>query len=147
MADYPLPKFHFNVEAGELQGGFTEVSGLTVETKLIEYRAGNMRQFSKIKQAGMQEYPNLTLKRGTFKGINNFYSWWYSATNNSEPDSYQRTMIVTLLNQSGTVVVTWRVLKAFPIKVQSTDLKGDSNEIAIETMEIAHEGLEIVNES
>jgi phage tail-like protein len=54
-------------------------------------------------------------------------------------------MIITLLNQSGEVVVTWNVTNAFPIKVQSTDLKGDGNEIAIETMEIVHEGLTIQN--
>jgi phage tail-like protein len=145
MANYPLPKFHFNVEAGDLKGGFTEVSGLTVETEAIEYREGNMPQFSKIKQAGMQKWSNITLKRGTFKGVNNFYDWWLSATKNPVPSSYQRNMIITLLNQSGEVVVTWNVTNAFPIKVQSTDLKGDGNEIAIETMEIVHEGLTIQN--
>ena len=145
MANYPLPKFHFSVQAGDLQGGFTEVSGLTVETEPIEYREGNMPQFSKIKQAGMQKYSNITLKRGTFQGINNFYSWWESATQNPDPSTYQRDMIITLLNQSGQVVVTWNVTRAFPIKVQSTDLKGDANEIAIETMEIVHERFEIVN--
>jgi phage tail-like protein len=146
MAVYPLPKFHFNVEAGELKGGFTEVSGLTVETEPIEYREGNMPQFSKIKRPGMNKYSNITLKKGVFKGINKFYDWWNSAIGADDPGTFQRDLIITLLNESGQVVVTWTAIHAWPIKVQSTDLKGDGNEIAIETMEIVHEGLTIKNE-
>jgi phage tail-like protein len=146
MANYPLSKFHFNVEAGELKGGFTEVTGLTVETEPIEYRAGNEPQFSKRKKPGMQKNSNITLKRGTFKGVDNFYIWWSSATKESDPSKYQRTLTITLLNESGVAVVTWNATNAWPIKVQSSDLKGDANEIAIETMEIAHEGLTITYE-
>jgi len=34
-------------------------------------------------------------------------------------------------------------LNAWPVKVQSSDLKADGNEVAIETMELAHEGIKI----
>ncbi|PSR18568.1 phage tail protein [filamentous cyanobacterium CCP3] len=145
MADYPLPKFHFNVTAGDLAGGFTEVSGLDMETEPIEYREGNMAQHSKLKMPGMQKFSNITLKRGTFKGINKFYDWWKSATNEADHTKYQRNMTITLLNESAQVVVTWNVTNAFPIKVQGTDLKADGNEIAIETIEIVHEGLTVAN--
>ncbi len=145
MANYPLPKFHFNVEAGELKGGFSEVSGLDVETEPIEYREGNMPQFSKLKMPGMQKYSNITMKRGTFKSINNFYDWWNSAVKQADHSAYQRTLIITLLNESSEVVVTWTATNAWPIKVQGTDLKADGNEIAIETIEIVHEGLKIEN--
>jgi phage tail-like protein len=43
-------------------------------------------------------------------------------------------------------VVVWKIKQAWPVKVQSTDLKSDGNEVAIETIEIAHEGLVIQNE-
>ncbi|WP_185113800.1 phage tail protein, partial [Chryseobacterium sp. Leaf405] len=32
-----------------------------------------------------------------------------------------------------------------PLKLQSTDLKAEGNEVAIETLELAHEGLTIEN--
>jgi hypothetical protein len=32
MAEYPLPKFHFEVNWGGTKIGFTEVSGMEVET-------------------------------------------------------------------------------------------------------------------
>ncbi len=48
--DYPLPKFHFQVEWGEnLRIGFTEVSGLDFETEVIEYRAGNSKTIQQVK--------------------------------------------------------------------------------------------------
>ena len=145
MAEYPLPKFHFQVDWGDARGGFTEVSGLDVETEPIEYREGNMKEFNKLKMPGMQKYSNITLKRGTFKGVNSFYEWWRSSVQAAEHSSYQRDLIITLLNESAETVVTWTAKNAWPIKVQSTDLKGDGNEIAIETMEIAHEGLTVEN--
>ena len=74
MAEYPLPKFHFQVEWGGARIGFTEVSGLDVETEAIEYREGNSPQYHKLKMPGMQKYSNITMKRGTFQGDNDFYN-------------------------------------------------------------------------
>ena len=39
-----------------------------------------------------------------------------------------------------------QIKNAWPVKIQSTDLKADGNEVAIESMELVHEGLEIQNE-
>ena len=78
MATYPLPKFHYQVQWGGSRLGFTEVTGLSVENELIEYREGNSPEYSKIKMPGMQKYGNITLKRGTFKSDNEFYKWWNS---------------------------------------------------------------------
>jgi phage tail-like protein len=50
------------------------------------------------------------------------------------------------LNESHEPVVVWKIKNAWPVKVQSTDLKGDGNEVAVETIEIAHEGLTMQNE-
>jgi phage tail-like protein len=58
----------------------------------------------------------------------------------------RRDLVISLLNENHEPVVVWKVKNAFPVKVQSTDLKADGNEVAIETVEIAHEGLTIQNE-
>ncbi len=141
MTDYPLPKFFFTVTAGDLEGSFTEVSGLDFETEPLEYRSGDMAQFNKIKFAGMQKYSNITMKRGTFKGIDSFYQWWNSAVKSADKSVYQRLLTITLKNESGEDSVVWTATNAWPIKVQSTDLKADGNEIAIESIELVHEGL------
>ena len=62
MANYPLPKFHFEVDWGGTKIGFTEVTGLDKQAEVIEYREGNSRTFSKIKMPGLQKYSNITMK-------------------------------------------------------------------------------------
>ena len=149
-SSYPLPKFHFQVEWGGTQIGFTEVSGLDVETEVIEYRHGASPEYIKTKQPGMTKFSNITLKRGTFQSDNEFYAWWNETKlfqeGNSPGSLYRRDLTISLLNENHEPIVVWKVKKAWPIKVQSTDLKADGNEIAIETLELAHEGLTIQND-
>lgn len=143
MAQYPIPKFHFQVEWGGNSIGFSEVTGLEMSTDVIEYRDGSSPEYHKIKMPGMQKFSNITLKRGTFKGDNDFYKWFNTiALNNIE----RRNLVISLLNENHEPVVVWKIKNAFPVKIQSTDLKADGNEVAIETLEIAHEGLTIQNE-
>ncbi len=139
---YPLPKFHFEVDWGGAQIGFTEVTGLDVETEVIEYRHGASKAYHKTKMPGMQKYSDITMKRGTFKSDNEFYDWWNTVALNTIE---RRDLTITLLNEAHEPVVTWKVSEAWPKKVQSTDLKSDGNEVAIESIEIAHEGLTIEN--
>lgn len=143
MAEYPLPKFHFQVEWSGNNMAFTEVSGLDVETEVIEYRDGASPEYSKIKMPGMRKYSNITLKRGTFKGDNKAFEWWNTVKLNTIK---RLDLTISLLNENHDPVIIWNVKQAWPTKVQSTDLKADGNEVAIESMEIVHEGLTIQNE-
>lgn len=141
--EYPVPKFHFQVEWGASKVGFTEVSGLTVERDLIEYREGSSKEYSKIKMPGLTSYSNITLKRGSIAKDNDFYQWWVS---NKLETVDRRDITISLLNEEHEPVITWKVKNAWPLKVESTDLSADDNNVAIETMEIVHEGLTIENE-
>ncbi len=142
MATYPLPKFHFQVDWGGTKIGFTEVSGLNIENKLIEYRDGASPEFSKIKMPGMREFSNITLKRGVFAADNEFYQWLNTISLNTVE---RRDVVIKLLNEKHEPVVTWKIKNAFPVKIQSTDLKADGSEVAIEQLDLAHEGLTIQN--
>lgn len=138
MAQYPLPKFHFQVEWGGARIGFTEVSGLNVETQVIEYREGSSPEYHKVKMPGMQKFDNVTLKRGLMKADNEFYQWWNTVALNTIE---RRDVTISLLNENHEPVYVWKIKNAWPVKVSSTDLKGDGNEVAIESIELAHEGL------
>jgi phage tail-like protein len=152
--DYPIPKFHFLVEWAsvkpdekEFRIGFTEVSGLDFETEVIEYREGNSKKYNKGKQPGLTKFSNVTLKRGTFEGDFAFFTEWkktyYFQEGNKTASQYRRAVTIKLLNELHEPIITWTLQNAWPSKVQSTDLKADANEVAIETMELVHEGLEI----
>ncbi|MBN9292826.1 MAG: phage tail protein [Flavobacteriia bacterium] len=137
-SNYPLTKFHFSVNWGGTKIGFTEVTGLDVETEIIEYRQGASPEFSKLKIPGLQKYSNLTLKRGIFLNDNEFYAWWATV---HVDDQMRRDITISLLDDAHNPVLVWVVKNAWPTKITGTDLKADGNEVAIETMELAHEGL------
>lgn len=149
IGDYPLPKFHFQVEWGDnFRIGFTEVSGLDFETEVIEYREGNSKKYNKSKQPGLTKYSNVTLKRGTFQGDFDFFKEWqktyYFQEGNDTGSKFRRAVTIKLLDENHSPIITWILENAWPSKVQSTDLKADANEVAIETMELVHEGLTIL---
>jgi phage tail-like protein len=143
MAEYPIPKFHFQVEWGGSRIGFTEVSGLDITTEVIEYRDGASPEYSKVKMPGQRKFSNITMKRGTFHGDNEFYAWFNTVNLNQIE---RRNLTISLLNENHEPVVVWKVKNAWPTKVTPTDLKADGNEVALESLELAHEGLTIQNE-
>lgn len=138
MAQYPLPKFHFQVDWGGVRIGFTEVTGLNVQTDVIEYREGSSKEYHKVKMPGMQKFENITLKRGLMKADNEFYKWWNTVALNTIE---RRDVVISLLNESHEPVFVWKLKNVWPTKVSGTDLKADGNEVAIESIELVHEGL------
>jgi phage tail-like protein len=143
--NYPLPKFHFQLEWGGTRIGFTEVAGLDFETTPIEYREGSSPVYHKTKQPGMTKYTDITLKRGTFQGDFEYFEQRKKTFMFQEgKEKFRRDVNIKLLNEEHKPIITWALVKAWPSKIQSTDLKADGNEVAIETMTLVHEGLSIV---
>lgn len=143
MAEYPLPVFHFQVEWGGTNLGFSEVSGLNLETQVIEYRDGLSPEYSAKKMPGIPKFGNITLKRGIIPADNDFYKWLNTTKLNKVE---RRNLTISLLNESHEPVMTWKVNNCFPVKVEGPGLKATGNEVAIESIEIAHEGLTVENE-
>ncbi len=119
---------------------FSEVSGLNMETEVIEYRSGDTPGDTKLKLAGMKKYGNVTLKRGMFRSDNEYYDWWKETAQRD----YRRDVVIKLLNEESVPVVSWTLSKAWPVKIDATDLKADGNEVAIESIELAHEGFSMI---
>jgi len=139
---YPLPVFHFQVDWGGTKAAFSEVTGLNIEVQVIEYRHGLDRDYSTTKMPGIKKYGNITLKRGVFKGDNEYYEWLNSIALNQV---VRRDITISLMNEKHEPVMVWKVKKAWPTKLTSPDLKASGNEVAIESMELAHEGISIQN--
>jgi len=137
---YPLPVFHFQVEWGGSRIGFTEVSGLSVETQAIEYREGHSPEYHKVKMPGMQQFSNITLKRGITRGDNELFQWLNTVKLNTIE---RRDLTISLLNEDHEPVVVWKIKDCWPSKVEGPSLNSTGNEVAIETVELQHEGLAI----
>ncbi len=145
-ATYPLPKFHFRVSFGDSEFNCTEVSGLDFEREIIEYRGGADNEYHKTKQPGLSKYSNITVKRGTFIDTSKqFYEQWIKTVYFQEgEEQYRGDLTISLLDEKHEPVVSWKAERAYVTKIQSTDLKADGNEIAIETAEFVHEKLSLV---
>jgi phage tail-like protein len=143
MATYPFPVFHFKVEWGGKNVGFSEASGLTQELQIIEYRDGNSPDYSTLKMPGLHKYNNITLKRGVCKSDNDFFKWLNTVKLNTIE---RRDLTISLLNESHEPVMVWKAHNCFPVKVEGPGLKSSGNEVAIESIEIAHEGLVVQND-
>lgn len=137
---WPLPKFYFEVKWDSEVMSFQEVSGLDTEAQIIEYRAGDSKEFTTIKMPGLKKSGNVTMKKGVFKSDNKFWKWFSQVKMNT----IKRVPVtISLLDESGKPTMVWTLANAWPTKITGTDLKADGNEAAIETIEIAHEGLKI----
>ncbi len=140
--EYPVPRFHFQVDWGGAKMSFTEVTGLVMEREKIEYRHSDSKDFNKISMPGMVKNNNLTLKRGKFESDFDFNTWLEEIAN--ERVEKRRDVTIRLLNEKHNPVAAWTAIRCFPVKITASDLKSDANEIAVESIELAHEGLKLM---
>ena len=141
MATYPIPVFHYKVSWNNQDIGFSDVSGLTQETQVIEYRDGLMSGATvALKRPGLKKVNNITLKRGIVEKNNELFDWF---NNNGAPNVERRDITISLLNDEGSPVMFWVITQAWPVKCEGPGLKATGNEIAIESIELAHEGLSL----
>ena len=138
---WPLPKFYFSVQLGaDTSVSFQEVTGLETETKPIEYRHGNSPVFYPIKMPGLGRVGNVTLRKGIFVNDQRFWTWYNEIKLNTIA---RRTVVVSLLDETGAPKMVWTLNNAWPTKMTGTDLKSEGNEVAVESIEVAFETLTV----
>lgn len=138
---YPLVTFHFQVEWGGTRVGFTEVTGFTDEVEKIDYREGNSPEFFVTKMSGMRKYGNCTMKRGVFKGDDEFWVWLTNVQMN-KPE--RRDITVKLLDETHQPVITWNISKGWPSKVEGPSFKSVDNSFAVESITLEYESFTVV---
>jgi phage tail-like protein len=139
----PYGQFNFLVEIdGVIQAGFSEVSGLSTDTNIIEYREGNEQHGTTRKLPGLMKYANVVLKRG-YTANKSLWDWRKKVIDGKT----QRTAgSIILLDEGRKPALRWNFREGWPSKWEGPGLNGKTSEVAIETMEIAHEGLELAEQ-
>lgn len=135
----PYLGFNFLVEVtGITVGGFSEVSGLQVESEVHDYREGGLNDFIH-RLAGPTRYPsNLILKRGV-TDVDVLWRWYQDV----RQGKVQRLNVsVVLLDSTGEEKRRWNFKGALPIRWAGPDLRAGTAEVAVETLELVHQGLE-----
>ncbi len=140
MTDYyPPPAFHFRVDFLDIATVdndvmFQSVSGLSASIETESVREGGENRFTHTLPA-RSEYSDLVLKRGVLKD-SGIVAWCRSAL---ESFTFQpTTVLVHLLNEQHTPLVTWNIVHAWPKKWSTADLDAEKNALLIETLELSY---------
>ena len=146
LRERPYPGFNFLVDLGTgntdgPDAGFSEVVFPEFALDVIEYRSGNARENGVIKLTGLERHGNVVLKRGVVGSLH-LYQWWNQVRNGDQ--SALRTVVVQLQSEDHTaVVLTWKLLRARPVKLLYSGLNATGAGLAVEHLELAFERIEM----
>lgn len=136
----PYGQFNFLIEIdGVIKGGFSEASGLTTDSNIVEYREGTDPHGTTLKLPGLTKYNNIVLKRGWTKDR----SLWDWRKKVLDGKTKRASGAVVLLDEARQPALRWEFREGWPCKWEGPALNGKTSDVAIESMEIAHEGLQL----
>ncbi len=138
----PQPEFNFKAKIDDIgEMSFKEVSGLDMEFDVIEYRAGDSKDFTKVKMPGLRKSGDITLKKGIFVSDKPFCDWIGEVKMNTIK---RRAVTISLLDESGSPVQSWKRTNDWPKKTTLEAFKADGSNVAMETLILVHEGVTFV---
>lgn len=136
----PYGQFNFIIEIdGVTRAGFSEVSGLTTDTNVIEYREGDEKENTVLKLPELTKYNNIVLRRGWTQDR----ALWEWRKKVIDGTTQRKSGTITLMNEARQPALRWNFREGWPVKWDGPALNGKTSEAEIETLEIAHEGLEL----
>ncbi|RMH34165.1 MAG: phage tail protein [Nitrospirae bacterium] len=121
-------------------GGFSDVSGLSTDITIAEYRNGNEKENHVRKVPGIHKVGDVTLKRGI---VNSQDLWdWVKDTRLNGP-SAKRDVVITLRDEAGQDVQSWILRGVVPMKYTGPTLAAKGGgDVAMEELTLSVEGLE-----
>ncbi len=136
---YPLPVYNFRVSVDGAAMSFAEVSGIAVSYDDVTYRHGlSFSEGEEITTFSYDSFLPITLRRGTVPGSDPLYLHrWLK-------EKEARAVEVSLCDESGTPVISWRIAKAVPTKLEAPAFDAGSNDVSIESLELKVRGVSLV---
>lgn len=130
--------------------GFASCSGLTEETEIVEYREGT-NPITMRKLPGLTSFENIVLSRG-LSSSDDVLKWRARVAESvgrgdgvapGTTPGFRNDVIIQLFDKGNDEkpVKEWRVLEAWPARLEIGDLDASSSDVVLETLELAHEGL------
>lgn len=137
----PFKAFNFILSIDGMNGsaGFSDVSGLSTDAQVVEYREGTDKNLWTRKLTGLRNHAHITLKRGQTQNLD-LWAWRKNILDGT-PD--RRSGTITLLDEQQKAVMFWKFSNAWPVKYEGPTLNAKGNDVAVETLEIVHEGLDV----
>ena len=133
----PYAQFNFIVEIDDVEvAGFTEVTGLSAESDVIEYREGHEPATVR-KLPGLFKFTNITLRRGYTESV----VLWEWRRSTLEGKTVRHDGSIVLLDEEHSEVMRWNFRAGWVAKYDGPALNSTTAEAAVESIEIAHEGI------
>ena len=131
-------QFALEVEGVEM-ARFTEISGLSWETEVVEYK--DTLKTGKVtirKRPGQTKFGDIGLKRGLSgdRGL----SKWYQTVLDGKVERKNGSIVV--YDMAGAELDRWNFERGWPSKWSASDLSASSDDVMIEELTIAIEHLE-----
>jgi len=140
MAEYLIPKFHFEVSWPSASSIIcSEVSGLSVDIQPIEYRDGKSNEFYTTKRPGLSKFGDITIKRAIFHSEKAFQDWYEKVENRA--DDLRDAVTIILKNDKHEAVMTWTLENAWVSTYTMPDLNSTANEAAVEQIKLVCESI------
>lgn len=135
----PYGAFNFLVEIdGVTVAAFSEVSGLTTESDVIEYRTG-AEDITVRKLPGLKKFGNITLKRG-YTATDDLWKWRKEVMDGA---TTRHSGTIVLLNEARQAAIKWTFREGWITKLEGPSFNAKTSDVGVETAEVAHEGLEM----
>lgn len=148
----PLPAFRYYVvlgNSGKLLGasslfgaarsaftGFSECSGLEMETEVHEYVEGGVNDH--VHKLPTRTRPaDIVLRRGLLL-VTELWDWIQDV---SDGRYLRKDGIITINNHLGLPTQAWRFVRGLPLRWSGPALSASQSAVAIESVTITHEGL------
>ena len=134
----PLTNFAFTLKVGGVAvGSFKEVSGLSTESEVVEYRSGGAPEVVQ-KIPGRLKVGDVTLKRGITSDMS--LAAWRKLVEDGAMDQARQNASILLLNASAQPVAQWNLINAWASKL-SIEVDKESGEV-MEVVVLAVERIE-----
>jgi phage tail-like protein len=116
---------------------FQELSGITTEVESSAYWEASGENIQLNKLVGKLKPPTITLKRALTDSLE---LWsWHEAVRAGVLGAARRSASLTAFGADGRPVAKWWLEKAWPSKLETGTLKGDSTQPMIETVTLTTE--------
>ena len=143
---YPLPVYNYKVEIDGQSAGFSEVSGLSIAHQTTKYAespsAGGPPGPRWMHMPAQEDPATITLKKGVVPTVSvaTFFNWINSIQTNLVD---KKDIYVRLCDEEGNAVISWKVINAFPTKLDGPAFSASSNDAAVESMTLMADGVQI----
>ena len=139
----PYRSFNFRVEIdGIAVGSFSEVSGLSSDGDIVEYRNGDDVPLHVRKLTGLRKFSNITLKRG-YTPNRELWNWRRNIVNGVAD---RRDGSVVLMDEERKDVLRWNFTAGWIHKIDGPTFNAKGNEVGLETVEIVVESLSLADQ-